>query len=366
MFNVVVSSCGTSLLTNDQPRDLLDRIKEFSNAREDEIPGTVRLELERAIESRKAKLFEASLPDARKLSAELNGLIGFYGENLGRVSGDLHFLIHTDTWLGEKAASILKEWLEWKGLSCQCVRIRDLATRDIAGFQAGMSELAKWMDETLAGYQENQNWHVVFNLSGGFKSVNGFMQIFGMFYADELVYIFEMEKALLRIPRLPVEIEEGAFRAIENHLAAARKLGWGSDLDAVEAEGLPGAMLLELDGRVSFSPWGEILFSRFKKKAYTQRVYPSPLEKLRFGPRFEKSLAGLSPDRIAKINERIDDLCRSFETGQVLKRADFKQIKGTVGVSTHELYAWSDEAARRLFLHQEGDVWVLDELGDHL
>ncbi len=364
---VVVSSCGTSLLTNAQPTEITDMIKKHANAAEKDIPGETLLELEKILEERRTRLLSASLEEARRLAAELNGLLSFYGGNLASAAGNLHWLINTDTWLGEKTAGLLKEWLEAKGLRAQTQTIQDLSTRELLVFRSGLTELARWADDTLKGYRDDPAWEVVFNLVGGFKSVNGFMQVLGMFYAHEMVYIFESENALLRIPRLPVDLDEGASNAIRNNLDVTRRLAWGGVVDAEEAKGLPEAMVMEMEGKATLSPWGEILFNRFKDKAYGERVFPSPYPGLRFGPRFEKTVSGLASDRIFLVNEHIDDLCRSLETGLTLKRSTFKAIQGKKpGNSTHELYAWSDKDARRIFLHREDDAWVLDELEGHL
>jgi hypothetical protein len=57
----------------------------------------------------------------------------------------------------------------------------------------------RWCQDTLPGYRES-GYHIVFNLTGGFKSIQGWMQTLGMFYADEIVYIFETGKELLPGP----------------------------------------------------------------------------------------------------------------------------------------------------------------------
>ena len=51
----------------------------------------------------------------------------------------------------------------------------------------------------MPGYRQS-HYRVVFNLVGGFKSLQGYMNTLGMFYADEIIYIFEAPTAdLIRI-----------------------------------------------------------------------------------------------------------------------------------------------------------------------
>jgi len=364
MPTVIVSSCGTSVFTNRQPQDIIDLLKATSNSRISEVEEGKRDQLENVFLKREKELCDCSPEEAKRLSAELNGLICYYGGELSKAAGNQHIFIHTDTWAGERAANLLCKWMRSRRLPANAEKVPALNTRNLADFHLGMAYLAKWADEVLKEYRRS-GWRVVFNLVGGFKSFNGFLQVLGMFFADELYSIFESENALLKIPRLPVEIEETAFRAIEKNLRLVRKMSWSSVPSESVGE-LPETLVTVLEGEAGLSPWGELVFSHFKEKGYRKEIYPSPSGQLKFGKNFLKSLQGLAPERIQMINERIDDLCRYFETGQALKRATFKPIKGVSGISTHELYAWSDEAARRLFLHQEGEVWVLDELGDHL
>lgn len=67
------------------------------------------------------------------------------------------------------------------------------------------------------------------------------------------------------------------------------------------------------------------------------------------------------------MNEKIDDLVRYLTTKQHLKGLDVKQLRGNpLPPSTHECDAWSDQDARRIFMHYEGDTLVLDQLGKGL
>lgn len=116
-------------------------------------------------------------------------------------------LICTGTYLGEKCAEIVEKWLKKQAVfsNVQIRKIEDLKTNDIESFHFGISELVKFCDETLKGYRQN-NYHIIFNLTGGFKSIQGIMLTIGMFYADECVYVFETGEHLLRIPKIPIEL----------------------------------------------------------------------------------------------------------------------------------------------------------------
>jgi CRISPR/Cas system-associated protein Csm6 len=64
---------------------------------------------------------------------------------------------------------------------------------------------------------------VVFNLTGGFKSVQGFLQAISSFYADETIYIFQFSSELLQIPRLPIKLDTQGI--IDENLTIFRRLG---------------------------------------------------------------------------------------------------------------------------------------------
>src|SRR5699024_1659300 len=142
------------------------------------------------------------------LSAELNGILTFYEDKLHKRQQDQHYLLCTDTWLGEQTAQLVKFWLEKHGLGVQLYRQSDLKTEDLTSFQLALSEIVKKFSVIIEGYC-NQEYYIVFNLTGGFKSVQGFLQTLAMFYADEAIYIFETGTELLRIPRLPLQMSPG-------------------------------------------------------------------------------------------------------------------------------------------------------------
>jgi hypothetical protein len=81
---------------------------------------------------------------------------------------------------------------------------------------------------------------VTFNLVGGFKSLQGYMQTLGMLFADESVYVFEGERELLRIPRLPLDIDSSCRKTMEENLLLFRRLSFASEgVSSTECAGLP-------------------------------------------------------------------------------------------------------------------------------
>ena len=79
--------------------------------------------------------------------------------------------------------------------------------------------------------------------------------------------------------------------------------------------------------------------------------------------RFIEDVQSLPPERKKIINERIDELAKCLNTKNYNPPSlDFKPLKTPYKCSTHELDAWSDLDARRIFGHFEKRVFVLDRL----
>ncbi len=365
-FNYVLSTCGTSLLTNGRSNEERSLVNRYANAKTREEVTAKSAEdvkrLDAIIADVQTRMRNASPDDAKRLSAELNGLLTFYdGQKI--PGGDQHVLLCTGTWLGYEAASVVADWLRQHGGTVQEIKWqKDLQTSDLECFQVALADLVRWCEDCLPGYRQS-GYHVVFNLTGGFKSVQGFMQTLALFYADETVYIFESGSALLRIPRLPVRM--AATEEIKRNLRAFRRLANG--LPVSDVSSIPETLLMHVADEYALSGWGELVWQQSKHDLYAERLYPPPGDRITFGPKFEESTRRLSPDRLRILNERIDDLTVYLEKGTNRNRLDFKSLHGNPRPpSTHECDAWADQDAKRIFGHYEGSVFVLDELAQGL
>ncbi len=363
----ILSPCGTSLLTNRSTPEQRKAITDYANAKtsSDILPEALSLLADRVREVQ-SKLAQATVQEAARLSAELNGILKFY-DGQWRDFQDHHCLLCTDTWLGEQTARLVESWLRQSGFSqVEIRRQTDLQTARLSDFQLALSDLVKWAEETIPGYRQS-GYRIVFNLTGGFKSVQGFLQTLATFYADETIYIFESATDVLRIPRLPVRMEPLA--EIRDRLMAFRRLAQNLPIQPQALEGIAETLLLKLDDQVDLSPWGTLIWNQTRSDLYREGVHPAPSSKIHFSKKFEESVQGLPGDRLEILNHRLDQLACYLEKGDRPnpKSLDFKKLGGNPRPpSTHEIDAWSDLDAKRLFGHFEGDVFVLDELGKHL
>lgn len=362
---LIVTTCGTSTLTNKATGEISALVRKFANAgNEDEVERQSRQKLADHIRQRSDAMRAApGLTHLAALSAELNGLISL-NDGQPPTGSDEHILICTDTWLGHATAKIVEDWLRTSQPNVQVLQVQDLKTSSLEEFQSGMTELVRWCDSTLPGYR-TAGYQVIFNLTGGFKSVQGCLQVLAQFYADEAVYIFESGDELLRLPRLPVTLTAEA--TVRDQLAVFRRLEIENGVPAADVRALPNTLVTIMDGIAILSIWGEVVWKQSKRIIYADEVFPPPIDNVRFGSGFMASVADLPADRRLLVNTRIDDLCTYRITRQPLARLDFKALQGNPRPpSTHECDAWSDADARRLFGHFEDGVFVLDALGKHL
>lgn len=357
---VIVSSCGTSILTNDSG-ELRNYITGLANHKESELTAEDKQKLDDHARERQERLKNAeSLEQVKRLSAELNGIITYYDDDLNSNNGvpDQHYLVVSDTYLGKKVGETIELWLKSKKFNVQILGPSGFVTNNLDSFRDAMTELVRWCQETLEGYRES-GYHIAFNLTGGFKSAQGFLQAIGMFYADESFYIFETG-TLLTIPRLPVKLD--IDETITKHLNTFRKLGLGIELPSKDCADIPETLLMEIDEKVILSEWGELIWQQ--SKIYEKELL-EPLPGIVYSENFCKGVAkqNLTPRDRATLNERLDQLHHHiFNDGPNLATLDFKNLKGNPKPpSTHECDIWSSDE-RRLFGHFDNGNFIIDDI----
>ncbi|MEN9243787.1 MAG: hypothetical protein Q6K81_02720, partial [Gloeomargarita sp. DG02_5_bins_242] len=359
---VMVSPCGTSILTNQADEQIKPVLTATADAREKDLSPEQKINLEIYIKKRRQAILSADVSAVSKWSAELNGILSYYGGQIP-PKADIHILLATATYQGQQTTQLIASWLQQQGCQVQIAEVSpDLNVRSADEFRLAMAELVEWAERTLPGYRESQ-YQIVFNLTGGFKSVNGFLQTIGMFYADECVYIFQNSSELIQIPRLPIKLDvEGMIGA---NLLTFRRLDQQQDLSTAECAKLPETLLFISDGKARLSEWGQLVWQRCKQQYYSQQLLEPLSPKIRYSDAFRKTVAALPPQRKEIINKQLDQLSRCLDSQQTYnpKSLDFKALKGNPYPSTHQCDAWSDLDAQRLFGHFEGDTFVIDQLG---
>lgn len=374
MAKVIVSTCGTSLLTNQTDNELRNLLMKTANLQEKDLSPENRAKISAHIEQIKNNFQSMELIEVKKYSAELNGILTYYQDKIPKGQGmpDYHFLIVSETYQGAKVGEIIGDWLRQYNLIVEVVKIDDLTTNNRNNFRLAMSELINWCRNTLKGYRDS-GYEIIFNLTGGFKSVQGFLQTVGMFYADECVYIFQFSSELLRIPRLPIKLNAEEF--VGENLTVFRKLNSNFPVTKSECEKIPETFLCFLEEEesvIGLSEWGDLIWNEVKSSYYRQELLLPLTDKLVYSEEFKKNIQDLKnePKKIELVNERCDQLTRFLDAPNKYNppSLDFKPINNSpFSDSTHECDAWADEDAKRLFGHWlDNGKYIIDRLGKKL
>ena len=284
MKKLIVSTVGTSLLTRipDVLKEERDVLTEYANYTTEETPQAVRAIVERLQRKSLEQLESRTIGEIRKASAELNGLIGLNGGKLPSSQQDMHVLIATDTSQGRATANIVADYLRQCGCMADVYVPLNLSTKDESHFSEGIKDLLQWCDNTIQGYKEC-GYEVVFNLTGGFKSLQGYMNTIGMFYADRMIYIFEsQESSLIEIPRLPIKLDHNVF---QDHVADFLLLSAGKEFSVDQFPPIAESLIDKVDGYVILSVWGTLVWNKIKQELLAESLTTLPC--LIYAPTFK-------------------------------------------------------------------------------
>ena len=363
-----VTTCGTSIFTNMASGDDRSFLTDSANKLQNEYSGDDISRLQSiAQQRRKFMLHERDEVNLRKKSAELNGLIGYYRKNGFDPKNHSHLLICSDTYQGELAAQVIQDWGKSNGYNMTIYKVPDLNTRDLELFRFGINNLVDWCEEIITGYRSSK-YKVIFNLVGGFKILQGYMQTLGMFYADESVYIFEGSDKILSIPRMPIDFSENFKAKLKDNINLVRTLKWKS-LKNSECAGIPEAMLEIIGDECTLSTWGKLMFNRTRDEIYSERLLPSPTRLIKYSEKTERIAKDLDKGRRVELNTKIDDLAYFLEVGrrQPTSSLDLKALKGNPKPpSTHEFDLWSNKDVWRGYGYFDNVTFIINEIGDAL
>lgn len=358
MANYIYITCGTSTITKHNDEKLRNAITRHSNTKNGEELGDDKQIIEDHIGNLFCEWEAYSKDEAKRKSAEINCLTAWQTSRNVRNEECCCTLLHTDTYLGGAAASILEAWLTKNGYTfIESISIPGLNTASAESFETGLSNLAICAFDKVG--EVGKGHRIIFNIAGGFKSVAGFTQILGQFLADETIYMFESGNSVLSMPRLPIRWDE--IDSFSQNIDDYRRVALG--LEPKDRSKL-NTLWLKDNG---FSPWGRIAWENAKKELYSKRVYPIVCDGVVEGVKFQESIKGLDPLRIKMVNDRLDDLCLFALSGKRdnIRRLDYKQVKGNHDCK-FECDAWADGSAKRFFCNERDGKIIVEYLGKAL
>ncbi len=301
---LIVSTVGTSLLTQQVTTAERSLITRSANDTEQECPQEIKTLVFDLLQRGLTERNSGDPVRIRRASAELNGLIKLNSERFPLPEHDVHFLVATDTFQGKATANALKDFLEQQ---CSCTAYvyipEKLSTIDGQHFSDGVKNLLKYFEgeQPIEGYRQ-AGYEIVFNLSGGFKSLQGFLNTIGQFYADRIIYIFEsLSGELIQIPRLPLSIDMTCFK--DNPTAFAL-LAAGKVYPQTDFPNVPECLLDDVGGYMILSLWGELMWNKVKTEIFQHKLLPFP--RLTYNKSFERDFreTNVPSDRV-KLQEAL-------------------------------------------------------------
>lgn len=332
MPRLVISTVGTSILTNQVDRDFdpnnwLERLQQTANYTIEEI-NKYHEDVSQIIEDLKQraeeKLYgaEADVKEIREASAELNGIYGLYEEQLENGKLDHHFLITTDTAQGQVAANLVKNFLQGKVNLVEVHTPEKLSTATTLSFNQGIDNLLDWIDKQVEAYKKHK-YEIYFNLVGGFKALQGCMNTIGMFYADKILYVFEGENSnVITIPRLPITVD---YSRLKDHVVTLALLDAGAGLPPSRTYQVPEAMVAEIDRKMTISNWGQLIWNQCKGDFLSQDLQAFTM--IGYEDSFRKDYKKISiPEERVKLQETIAKVSYLLEQSNGDTRALAKPV----------------------------------------
>ncbi len=364
MAKFIVTPVGISILINGL-REKVKEINSFANFQEnDTSPEFIKFkkEFEPQFLAFKQELYKLSDNELKILSAELHALLKFYEKE--RSQNNFHQLIITDTYLGRKSADLIKQIIETKNLGIvNSYSPKGLKTNDVQEFQTALSDLVKELSSQLELYKQ-QNYEIIFNLTGGFKSINSFLQTMASLWADRSIYIFEKTEELLIIPKLPIKVDEQIFR---ENINLFRKLELELPVNINEINYLPKTLYYDIAGEYTLTEWGELVWQKIKQELYKENLLAPLTEKIDYSSEFKKDFEKLSKEEKRQLNEKIDKLILYVKKGINPKSLRYHSLTGEISKKySHEFYPFSGDDSRRVYCNEKNNKIILKKIGAHL
>lgn len=376
MPRLVIPTVGTSILTNQIDRgfenDWYFRLQETANSNSDEVKNyhpDVSEIIETLKERAEEKLNSGDIGEIREASAELNGIYGLYQNQLEQGTDDVHLLVATDTEQGRSSAELVESFLRNQGVLQTSTYIPEqLSTASSDAFLHGTAKAIPFIQETIFSFRRaynnaNNAAHVCFNLVGGFKALQGYFNTIGMFYANEIIYIFEESNEVITIPRLPITIDCSKIEPYKVQLAMMDVMEIPASWE--EAKKVPKEWVLIIDRQMILSTWGQLLWNQCNEK-FISGEKPLKFPKIEYNSSFINDYESKSnQERISLHNQlaRAACLLNNHRDGiSAMKQDGIFRLRRYVGKDIDHFDLPKD---RRVSCRVVGDILQLRHSGEH-
>ena len=238
-------------------------------------------------------------------SAEIKSLIKMRINKNDRV-----ILLSSDTVAGKLCADIVKEILESQiNCSVEIEVIKGIQSTDGKLFtRIGLKELFNF----LLKFKEDED--IIFNPTGGYKSVVPYMAIAGMVLKKPVQYIHEDSEDVITLTGIPLNYDDDLIFKVEDKLkkieeeGAIPKQEWNMGIDYNDRS--YDCLIEEDDHYITLSGIGELFFGKFKHD------YPEKLER-------DNTPAEKKPDKLNSIGISHHGFNRIKPIAEKLKKSPY-------------------------------------------
>lgn len=270
MSRFIVTTVGTSLLTNQAKKvsqELVSQLYQHANDREPHSP-----EWKQTV----TDLLDQALVEPN--SAEISTIEAFEAA-YGRLQpGDYHMLVASDTFQGREVAERLRRVFQRRGQVVDVAAVKGLTTESETAFQNAMKEFLATLQDQLDSFvaQQEQQAEVIFNVSGGFKSMVAMMTAFGLLKGAAVFLMFE-SGGLLRIPAMPIVFDESKISDEALALLEMMNRELMPQAERLRAAGVPDILyVVDEAGTATLSAWGLLVLESLSRRIYPERLLSWP------------------------------------------------------------------------------------------
>lgn len=305
MSRFIVTTVGTSLLTNQAKKvgqELVSQLYRHANDREPHSPEwkqTVAGLLDQALEE----------PDSAEIST-----IDAYEAAYGTLKPeDYHMLVASDTFQGREVAERLRQVFQRRGQAVVVVAVRGLTTESETAFQNAMKEFLATLQEQLDGFvaRQREQAEVIFNVSGGFKSMAAMMTAFGLLKGAPVFLMFETG-GLLRIPAMPIVFDESQITDDALALLEMMNRELMPDAERLRAAGVPDILyVVDEAGTATLSAWGLAVLQTLSRRIYPERLLAWP--RIVYEQLFLEDWKRLKPDDRRRLQQTLARMAAILE-----------------------------------------------------
>jgi len=165
--------------------------------------------------------------------------------------------------------------------------VKGLQTEDRKKFtNEGMPNLISKLFEISNDYWDN----VIMNVTSGYKATIPYLTIFGQIFRCPIYYIFENTDSLIKIPYVPIDINEKVFDQNRDFLFELEVSGVKEIPSNVVLKDELMSLVERYEDIISFNPIGLVLWEKYKQSIHIFMVSKWVKQELEESPNDKKNV----------------------------------------------------------------------------